>query len=416
MTGLAAYLRFLRENAAFLSAGLLICFTSSYGQTFFISLFAGEIMRDFGLSDGDWGLIYTVATTTSAVLMVFAGGLTDRLRVRQLALAAAVGLTLACVAMATVSGGIALTFTVLALRLFGQGAMSHIAAVAMSRWFVATRGKALSVSSMGFALGQAILPIGFVALLTVLDWRLLWFGAAGLVLLSMPITLRLLRAERTPQSLAAETPATGMGGLHWTRGAMLRHWLFWLLIPLLLGPPAFGTALFFHQVHLSGVKGWALLDYVALMPLFTLVAVATTFASGAVLDRIGTGRLIAVYLLPFALAFLLIGWAETLTGALVGLMVLGLGTGAQATVPTAFWAEYYGTRHLGSIKAMAVAIMVLGSAIGPGITGVLIDRGYDFPEQMPAIALYFVLAAALAAVGVVWAKKTLTPQIDVIRP
>lgn len=415
MTGPAAYLRFLRENAAFLSAGLLICFTSSYGQTFFISLFAAEIMAGSGLSDGDWGLIYAVATTASAALMVFLGPLTDRLRVRRLAMVAATGLALACVAMASLSGAIALTVTVLALRLFGQGMMSHIAAVAMARWFVANRGKALSISSMGFALGQAVLPIIFVALLAAVDWHWLWVASAGLVLLSMPLILRLLRAERTPQSLAKETPAPGMGGLHWTRGTVLRHWLFWLLIPLLLGPPAFGTALFFHQVHLTTVKGWALLDYVALMPLLTVVSVATTFASGAVLDRVGTGRLIAVYMLPFALAFLLIGWADTLTAAAVGLMVFGLGTGAQATVPTAFWAEYYGTRHLGSIKAMGVAVMVFGSAIGPGITGVLIDAGYAFPQQMPAIAAYFLLSGGLATLGVWRARGMLAPKVDVIR-
>lgn len=415
MTGPAAYLRFLRENAAFLSAGLLICFTSSYGQTFFISLFAAEIMAGSGLSDGDWGLIYAVATTASAALMVFLGPLTDRLRVRRLAMVAATGLALACVAMASLSGAIALTVTVLALRLFGQGMMSHIAAVAMARWFVANRGKALSVSSMGFALGQAVLPIIFVALLAAVDWHWLWVASAGLVLLSMPLILRLLRAERTPQSLAKETPAPGMGGLHWTRGTVLRHWLFWLLIPLLLGPPAFGTALFFHQVHLTTVKGWALLDYVALMPLLTVVSVASTFASGAVLDRVGTGRLIAVYMLPFALAFLLIGWADTLTAAAVGLMVFGLGTGAQATVPTAFWAEYYGTRHLGSIKAMGVAVMVFGSAIGPGITGVLIDAGYAFPQQMPAIAAYFLVSGGLATLGVWRARGMLAPKVDVIR-
>lgn len=414
MTGPAAYLRFLRDNAAFLSAGLLICFTSSYGQTFFISLFAVDIMAGSGLTDGDWGLIYAVATTTSAALMVFLGPLTDRLRVRRLAMIAATGLALACLAMASLSGALALTVTVLALRFFGQGMMSHIAAVAMARWFVASRGKALSISSMGFALGQAVLPVIFVALLTVVDWHWLWVVSAGLVLMSMPVILRLLRAERTPQSLAKETPAPGMNGLHWTRGAVLRHWLFWLLIPLLLGPPAFGTALFFHQVHLTSVKGWELLDYVALMPLLTIVSVATTFASGAVLDRVGTGRLIVVYMLPFALAFLLIGWAETLTAAAIGLMVFGLGTGTQATVPTAFWAEYYGTRHLGSIKAMAVAVMVFGSAIGPGLTGVLIDAGYPFPDQMSAIAAYFVLAAACATLGVWRARGMLAPKVDVV--
>lgn len=410
------YVGFVRSNAAFLSAGALICFTSSYGQTFFISLFAAEIMRDFALTDGDWGLIYTAATTTSAVAMVFAGGLTDRIRVRQLAMAAGACLALSCVAMASVSGALGLTMTVFALRFFGQGLMSHISAVAMSRWFVATRGKALSVSSMGFAVGQALLPVVFVSLLTIGGWRWLWWLSAALVVLAMPAILRLLRAERTPQSLAAEAPVAGMAGRHWTRGGMLRHWMFWAMIPLLLGPPAFGTALFFHQVHLVETKGWALIDYVALLPLFTAVSVATTFASGAAIDRVGTGPLISIYLVPFAVAFVILGAAAGLGGAALGLMVFGLGTGTQATVPTAFWAEYYGTRHLGAIKALGVAVMVFGSAIGPGLTGLIIDAGHDFAEQMPWIAGYFVLAAGLAALAVRAAKPGLAPKIDVVGP
>ncbi|MEM1352923.1 MAG: MFS transporter, partial [Pseudomonadota bacterium] len=53
------YLRFLIDNWVFLLAGFLLTFTSSYGQTYFISIFAGEIKADFGLSDGQWGGIYT---------------------------------------------------------------------------------------------------------------------------------------------------------------------------------------------------------------------------------------------------------------------------------------------------------------------------------------------------------------------
>ena len=163
MKGPAAYLRFLRDNSAFLSAGVLICFTSSFGQTYFISLFADGIKADFSLTDGEWGLAYTVATTTSAMAMVLAGGLTDRLRVRHLAMVAAGGLALSSLAMANAQSVIALIATVLALRFFGQGLMTHISAVAMARWFVATRGKALSVASMGFALGQAI-PVSYTHL------------------------------------------------------------------------------------------------------------------------------------------------------------------------------------------------------------------------------------------------------------
>ncbi|TFL19344.1 MFS transporter [Jannaschia formosa] len=398
-------LTFLRDNVPFLSAGVTLAFTSSYGQTFFIALFAAQIMAAFSLSDGQWGLLYAVATTASAALMVFVGPVTDRLRIRHLAALAGMALAAACLLMAGAWHWAVLGLAVFALRFAGQGMMSHLAALAMARWFVATRGRALSIAAMGFALGQAVLPIVFVAGMTVIDWRTLWVISALLVLATMPVVTRLLRAERTPQSLAQETAVAGMRGHHWTRADMLRHPLFWMLAPLLLGPPMFGTALFFHQVHLVAEKGWTLAGYVALLPAFTAVSVATTLTSGAVLDRVGAARMMQLYMLPFAAGFLLMGAAETLAAAGVALMVFGLGTGLQATVPTAFWAEFYGTRHLGGIKALATAIMVLGSALGPGLTGAAIDLGMPFPEQMVWIAGYFGIACILAAIGVAGARR-----------
>lgn len=400
-------IRFVRENTLFLSAGMLLSFSSSFGQTYFISLFAGVIRNEFGLSHGAWGGIYTVGTTASALVMIWAGGLTDRFRVRHLGAISTGLLALSCLAMAAVPGPMALIVVIFVLRFFGQGMMSHLSVVAMARWFMATRGRALSISAMGFSLGQAVLPVIFVALLAVFNWRVLWVIAAAALLLSLPILFRLLKAERTPQSIAESTASLGMEGRHWTRNQVWRHWLFWLAIPLLLGPPAWGTALFFQQVHLTEIKGWALIDYVALLPIYTIAGVTATFVSGALVDRIGTGRLMQVFLLPFAAGFYVLSQSQTLMGAGIGLILIGIGTGGQATVPNAFWAEYYGTRHLGSIKALAASIMIFGSAIGPGISGVLIDQGLDFAEQSAGIAVYFLLAALIVSFGVRPARRML---------
>ena len=391
---------FLRENAAFLLAGFLFAFTSSYGQTYFISLFASEIKGDFGLSDGQWGGIYTIGTTVSAIAMVWAGALTDRFRARSLAVWVMIGLALACLAMAMVPNAVVLIGVIFALRVFGQGMMSQLSAVSMARWFEATRGRALSIASMGFSVAQAILPVIFVALLAVVTWRSLWVLAAVLVVLTIPLQLRLLRLERAPSSMAAANQSAGMNGRHWTRAQVLRSPLFWLMVPVLLGPPAWGTALFFQQVHLTEVKGWELVSYVALMPLLTTTAIVATFASGSVIDRVGVHRLIPFYMLPFALSFLILAYAQTIGQAAIGLVVFGLGQGMQSTVPASFWATFFGTRHLGSIKATAAAVMVFGSAIGPGVTGALIDFGITFPEQMISLAVYFVFAGLCATVGI----------------
>ena len=401
------YLRFLRLNWLFLLAGFLLTFTSSYGQTYFISLFAGEIKGEFRLSDGQWGGIYTIGTTLSAITMIWAGVLTDRFRIRALAFWVMLTLAAACLAMAAVPNWIALIFVIYALRLTGQGMMSQLGAVAMVRWFEATRGKALSLASMGFAAGQAVLPVVFVGLFAVFHWRSLWILAAFLIIITIPAIMLLLRKERTPQSMADEAQITGMHGRHWTRADMLRSGLFFLMIPMVVGPSAWGTALFFQQVHLTEVKGWELVAFVALMPIYTISAVTFTFASGWAIDRFGVSKVVPIQMLPFALSFTVLAYADTIWMAGVGLVIFGAGQGLQSTAPAAFWAEYFGTRHLGAIKAVAAAIMVFGSAIGPGITGAFIDLGVTFPEQMIPIAVYYVLAAGLATWGILKYRPTL---------
>lgn len=402
------YLRFLRENAPWLTAGVLLTLVSSFGQTFFISIFAGEIRQEFNLSHGAWGGIYTLGTTAAAIVMIWAGVLTDRFRVRHLGAIVLCVLAVACLLMAAVPSVWALPFVIFGLRFAGQGMMGHLAIVSTARWFVATRGKALSIVAMGFAFGQALLPLIFVALLSVMYWRVLWVIAAAMTLAAIPVLIALLRNERTPQSIARQSHAVGMDGRHWVRRDVIRHWLFWLMIPTLIGPSAWGTALFFQQVHLAEVRGWEHVQFVALFPLFTLTSVISTFASGWALDRLGTNRLMPFYLLPYCAAFMILAFAQTLTIAAVGMMVLGVSVGAGSTLPGAFWAEHFGTRNLGAIKALATAVMVFGSAIGPGISGLLIDLGIAFPDQMIGISVYFLLAAGLALLGVRRARSRLT--------
>ncbi|MGY3438435.1 MULTISPECIES: MFS transporter [unclassified Marinovum] len=380
---------------------------SSFGQTFFISIFAGEIRAEFDLSHGAWGGIYSLGTTASAAVMVWAGGLTDRFRARVLGSGVLILLSLACLSMAFSTVWL-LPLVIFALRLTGQGMTMHISAVSMARWFVASRGRALSIAALGFSAGEALLPIMFVALLTTWDWRFLWIGSAMVAMAAVPLLLLLLRRERTPQSLAQSDQATGMDGRHWTRAQTLRHRLFWFMVPALLGPSAFNTAFFFQQVHFAEVKGWAHLELVALFPIYTAISVTAMVVSGWLLDKLGTARLIPFYQLPMVAAFVCFAYAGTPGSALFGFLFLGLTTGANSTLPNAFWAEFYGAAHLGAIKAMAAAVMVLGSALGPGLTGVLIDQGVRIEAQYLGISAFFIFTTVMMIVGVRRARPALS--------
>jgi len=402
------FLTFLRDNARWLAAGALMSFLSSFGQTFFISIFAGEIRAEFGLGHAEWGAIYATGTAASAALMLWAGGLADRFRVATLGAAVLAGIAIAAAFMAFNSAAALLPAVIFCLRFTGQGMASHVAMVAMARWFVATRGRALAVATLGFLLGEATMPLTFVWLKARIDWQMLWALSAMFVLAMIPLLWRLLRTERVPQSRGGATQQPGMAGRHWRRAEALRHPLFWALMPALVGSPACVTAFWFQQVHFAAVKGWDLLALVAVFPLGSAAFLVATAGFGWAIDRFGAGRVLPVYLVPLALGFAVLGLTGTLAGAAAGVMLLGLAGGGQATLPAACWAEFYGTRHLGAIKAAVASAMVAGSAIGPAMSGALIDAGLAMPVQLLAYAAWFLGAGLvmLAPLARAWAARS----------
>ena len=135
------------------------------------------------------------------------------------------------------------------------------------------------------------------------------------------------------------------------------------------------------------------------------MTVIAMIATGALVDRLGTAKLLPFHQLPMVAAFVI--FATHMLGLGWGFFFLALTAGAQATLIAAFWAEFYGTAHLGAIKAVAAAVMVLGSAIGPGLTGILIDFGIGIASQYIWVAVYFVLTSLSIWIGISTSRKLL---------
>ena len=387
---------FYLENFRWLSAGFALSFFSSFGQTFFISLFAGEIRAVHGLSDGAWGALYTVATLGSAAIIFQAGALADRVRLDRLACGVLGLYACAALGMAFAGSLLALGLSVFALRLCGQGMMSHLAMTSMGRWFRARRGRAVAFAGLGFSTGEAVLPTLAVIVIAAVGWRETWMLVAGLLaLVAAPGMALLLSRGRAPAGMAAGESHPGRDGRHWTRGEVLRHWLFWALVPVLLTPPFVGTVMIFHQVHIAGVYGWPLADLALGFPAYAAVTVCAALFGGWVVDKVGPARLLPLFLIPCAGSAAVIaagGGPWIWIGALA---LLGLTQGFAQTIWGSLWPELYGTRHLGAIRAVGTTAMVFSTAAGPGITGLLIDAGIDFPRQAAGLAAIVLAVAGL---------------------
>ena len=394
------YFEFIRSNITWLLTGFILALSSSFGQTFFISIFAGKIQAFFNLSHGDWGSIYMIGTLASATVMIWAGTSSDIFRTRSIGVLVLFGLSLSTLLMAVNPAVWLLPFLVFLLRFLGQGMLPHISSVSMSRWFISQRGKALAISNTGYALGEALLPVLFTILMLSYHWQNLWVVASVFCFLMVPLIWILLKNERTPQSLAEEVIAFGLLGKSWSRKEVISHPLFWFMLPALIGPSACSTSFFFQQVYFAEIKGWTHLQLVALFPIYTIVAIIFNLVSGWALDKFGLDRIIPFYQIPLVFAFILFYFVSTQLGLALGLCFLAISAGANSTLPTAFWAEYYGTKFLGTIKALGTAIMVLGSAIGPGMTGFLIDWGFGIEKQYFIFGLYFIFSTLLMFIGI----------------
>ena len=244
-------MRFILNNFRWLLASFLLFFMSSFGQTMFISVFAGDIQKDFNLTSGAWGGLYMAGTLSSAAAMLWLGGLIDVFKVRLLGSLTLLFLAISCLAMYWVQSVYLLPIIIFSLRVSGQGMTTHIASVSISRWFIATRGRAISISHLGYSLGEATLPILFVIIIGLYGWQFSWLLSALLLLSAIPILIFLLSKERSPKNVIEESDSPGLNGRHWTRKEALYHPLLWFLLPALIGPAAFSTAFFFLHVQHS---------------------------------------------------------------------------------------------------------------------------------------------------------------------
>lgn len=345
-------------------------------------------------------MIYMVGTLSSAALMLWAGGLTDQYKVKTLGPLFLGLLAISCILMAVNPLVWLLPVIIFCLRFTGQGMLSHISTVSMSRWYVQNRGKAVAISHLGYSFGEALLPMTFAALMVYFAWSGLWLVCSLILVCLIPVLWWLLREERSPQSQTENVESLGMSKKHWSRREMISDPLFWFMLPALIGPSAFVTAFFFLQEHYATTSGVSHLQLTAYFPVYTIVSVSMVIVSGLALDKFGAKRLVAFHQIPMVLGFFAAGTLPGVFGIVCGLALLGLSTGSNATLINGFWAEFYGTKNLGSIKAVGVSIMVLGSAIGPALVGVFLDLGYTLTDQFIWISVFFCVTSAFMSVGI----------------
>ncbi|MCB1883894.1 MAG: MFS transporter [Geminicoccaceae bacterium] len=389
-----SYLGLLRRAPALVGFGVLACFSSSFGQTFFIATFGADLRAAFGLSNGGFGAVYSTATLLSALSLVWAGRLVDGMGLPRLARFNFLALAAACALLALAPAVPFLLVALYALRLTGQGMATHIAVTTMAKRFTLGRGKAIGLAQLGFPLGEAVLPAFAVLLLGLAGWRAAWGLIAALVALLLVPALHRLAAASPGGAHEAATAAPAPSA---TLGQVLHEPRFYLLLPGALCSSFVVTGIFFHQSHIVAERGWDPLVFAGLFALYAAGSVASGLVAGALIDRFGAARTVLPAPLALALACALLAFWPTQTGAAAVMLTLGFASGAQSTAFAALWAERYGTAHLGAIRALTHALTVFASALSPLLIGLAFDAGAGVRDTGLSLALGVLAAATLLA-------------------
>ena len=394
--------RALRADWRLLAFGLLVAFASSAGQTYFVSLFSQQFRDAFDLGHAGFGAVYSAATLASGFLLIWAGGLIDRIDLRLFAAAVLAGLALAATGAALAAGPVTLGLAIFLLRFFGQGLASHTAVTATARYAdPAVRGKAVSVATLGFPAGEALCPVLVVAAIAAFGWRETYGGTALVVaVLILPVALALLATHGRRHAAHLHRTAGGDGTdamRQWTRGEVVRDRVFHRVLIAAMGPSFIVTGVLFHQVHLAEVKGWTLAAFAAGYVGYAACQVGAALVAGPVIDRIGARRTSRFYLAPLGLGLLVLAAFEPVWSGYLFLMAAGTTAGFSSTLLGTLWAELYGVRHLGAIRALVTACSVVASALSPVLLGVLLDGGVSMEAIAVGCAVYVAVGVAILA-------------------
>jgi MFS family permease len=393
------YIAFALKERKLLSFAVSFTFFSSFGQTFLIALFVPFFLSTFNLTNASFGTLYSVATLTSAFSLPYLGQWIDRIPLRRYSLMVGSGLFLAALLM-TISWHISILFIALVmLRLTGQGLSSHTAQTTMARFFDHQRGKALSISNLGFPLGEAVFPIAIAGLLALFHWRVTWAIISSLVLFVLiPAIWFLVRESETVAEKEEERQRKTSTKESYK--IIFKHPKLLFVLPAILLPPFWATGLFLYQVSYAEQLGWTAAIIASSFVLFAITRILMGLLTGPLVDKYSAHTIFPFFLIPMLLGFVVGGQVSATWAAFVYMGLFGATFGMAGTVKSALWTEMFGIGMIGTVRSLFSSIMVVSTAASPFLMGLWLDSGV----QMPTI---FMIALITTGIGGLFSLRLL---------
>jgi len=372
--------------------GFIFTFFSSFGQSFFLGLFNSSIRETLSITHGQFGSIYALATLLSGFLLIWIGKKIDDINIFKFALCVTLSLAFSCFFFSKISSIALLFIAVFLMRFSGQGLMSHTATTTISRFFTKSRGKALSIGWFGLSTSEFILPVLIVYLLTITSWQNIWISISILVLFLLPLVSFLLVRNLNFESReeVSDKDFEQKEIKNWTRIEVLKDYRFYIICLNMLAMSWIVTGVFVYQSYITESKGWDEFIIAQSFMIYSILSVITLLGAGFLIDKFTSRKLLIFMNLPLLMSTLVLFYFDISISAFIFLGLIGVSNGLANVLGSSTWAEIYGVKYIGSIKALTTSLMVFSTAFGTALFGILIDSGFSI-EQIALISFIYVL-------------------------
>ena len=361
--------------------GFIFTFFSSFGQSFFLGLFNSSIRDALSITHGQFGSIYASATLLSSIVLVWIGKKIDDVNILKFASYVIIFLSASCFIFSKISSVIFLFVGIFLMRLAGQGLSSHTATTTISRFFEKNRGRALSTGWLGLSLAEFIMPVLIVFLLTFIEWRDIWVSISILVIFVLPVaTFLLVKDVKLDTREESKIEENYKEIKQWKRIEVLKDYRFYIICMTMLAMPWIATGSFVYQSFISSSKEWGPYVIAQSFMAYSILSVITLFISGFLIDKFSSRKLLIYMNIPLLFGTIVLYYFDASLSSFVFFGLVGVTNGLANVLGSSTWAEIYGVKYIGSIKALTTALMVFSTAFGTALFGFLIDIGFSIED------------------------------------
>ena len=396
----------LSLNKKVIIFGFIFTFFSSFGQSFFLGLFNAPIRNELGITHGQFGSIYATSTICSSLLLIWVGKKIDDYRLLNYSFFVIILLFVSSLFFSLINSIYLLAIGIFLMRLSGQGLMSHTSTTSISRFFEKSRGKALSTIWLGLSTAEFILPLFVTYFFVVYSWRTVWQGIAILVILFLPLVI--LNTIKSINLESREEENLNLKKIkikNWKRREVIKDYRFYIISLNMLAMPWIITGIFVYQSFITDSKIWGAYTVPKAFMVYSSASIITLFSSGFLVDKFTSRKIITIMNIPLLLAMIILFYYQNEIYAYLLFGLIGISNGFGNVLGSSTWAEIYGVKYIGSIKALTTAFMVFATAFGTAVFGILIDNGFTI-ENIAFICGAYILISLILLITF---RKTLEP-------